>query len=50
MAFVQYLDAHGEWQITERMVRAKAEVVAASMFPRQQAFVRVCGPLSKAST
>lgn len=44
MAYVQYLNAYGEWQVTERMSLDEAEATAASMLDIQKAFVRRCGP------
>jgi hypothetical protein len=41
-AYVQYLNAYGEWQVTERMSVDNAKVVAKSMMLHQQAFIRVC--------
>jgi hypothetical protein len=42
MAYVQYLNAYGEWKATERMTLERAEIEAASMHPSQEAFVRAC--------
>lgn len=42
-AYIQYLDAYGEWKATERMDRSLADVECAAMLAHgMDAFVRAC--------